>query len=113
MSLVHLLKSPTILLFPSKELDHSDTREIFVEKRIHLGDLQTDFPKRLSGSMAEEKGRNKDQGNNRKGDQSEFPVEMKEKDDDPDQQKNIFYKVNKNRGEHFMDILDIVGQSGH
>ena len=45
--------------------------------------------------MAEEEGGDKDQGNDRKGDQGELPVEMKENDDDPDQQKNIFEKVDR------------------
>jgi geranylgeranyl pyrophosphate synthase len=63
--------------------------------------------------MAEEKGYDKDQGNDRKRDQGELPVEMKEEDNDPDHQKNIFDEVNQNRSKHFMDILDIVRQSGH
>ena len=58
-------------------------------------------------------GDDKDQGNDRKRDQGELPVEMKQKDDDPDQQKNVFEKVNENRSKHLVDILDIVGQSGH
>jgi len=109
MSLVHFSKSPAILIFPSKELNDFDAREIFMEKRIHLSNLQTDFPKGVSGPTAEEKGGDKDQGECRKRDQSELPVEMEKKDDDPDEQKNILDKIDENRSEHLMNILDVVG----
>jgi hypothetical protein len=95
-----------------KELNDFDAREIFVEKRIHLGDLQTDFPKGVPGLMTEEKGGNKDQWNNRKRDQRKLSVEMKKKDDDPDEQEKVFDKMDENRSEHLMNILDVVGQTG-
>jgi len=82
-----------------------------MKKRIHLGDLETDLSKGISGPMAEEEGGDEDQRKDRERDQGEFSVEVKKKYDDPDQQKDIFEKVDENGGEHFVDVLDIVGQS--
>ena len=63
--------------------------------------------------MAEEKGGEKDQGDNRKRDQRKLSVEMKKKDDNPDEQENVFDKIDENRSEHLMNILDVVGQTSH
>jgi len=61
--------------------------------------------------MAEEKGSYKDEGDKRERDQGKLSVEVKKKDDDSDQQKDVLKKVDENRSEHFMNILNIVGQS--
>jgi hypothetical protein len=71
-------------------LNHSDAGEILVEKGIHLGNLQTDLSKHISGSTAEEDRGEKDQGDDKKGDQGELSVEVEQKEDDPHQQKDIF-----------------------
>ena len=102
-----------ISFFPLKELNHFDAREIFMEKRIHLGNPQTDLPKHISGSTAEEEGGGQDQGDDRKRDEGELSVEVKQEEDDPDHQKNIFQKINEDRSKHLMDILDVIRQSGH
>src|SRR4030043_2373503 len=84
-----------------------------MEKRIHLGNPQTDLPKHISGSTAEEEGGGQDQGDDRKRDEGELSVEVKQEEDDPDHQKNIFQKINEDRSKHLMDILDVIRQSGH
>ena len=113
MSLIDLFKSSSILLFPPKKLDDLDTRKIFLKKGIHLGDLQADLPKGIPGPTAEEEGEDEDERQDGEGDQSKLPIEVEKDDEDSSQKENVFHKVDQNGGEHFMDILDIVGQTGH
>ena len=111
MSLIDLLESLPILFFPPEELNHLNPCEILLEKTVHLGDLESDLAKCIPGPAAKEESGDKDQGNDRKGDQGHLPMEVEKDDDDSDQEDDIPEKVDENGGEHFMDILNIIGEA--
>jgi hypothetical protein len=113
MTFVDPMKPPTILLFPLKDLNYFDAREAFLKESIHLSNFSTDFSKGISRLTAEEEGRDENQRKDRKGNQSQFPIEIKKNDDDSKEQQDVFEKVDQHRGEHFVDILYIVRQSRH
>ena len=96
MTFVDLMKPLAILLFPLKDLDHFDAREAFLKEGVHLGNLRTDFSKGISRLTAEEEGRDENQREHRKGNQSQFSIEIKENDDDPKEQQDVFEKVDQN-----------------
>jgi len=70
MTFVDLMKPPAILLFPLKELNHFDAREVFLKEGIHLGNFSADFSKGISRLTAEEEGRDENERKDRKGNQS-------------------------------------------
>ena len=63
-------KSPAILLFPLKDLNHFDAREAFLKEGIHLSNLRADLSKGIPRLTTEEESGDENQGKDRKGHRS-------------------------------------------
>ncbi len=63
--------------------------------------------------MAKEQSGNKHERQDGKRYHGKPTIKLEQDNEDPQQEKDVLHEVDQDRGEHFVDILNIVGQSGH
>ncbi len=111
--MVESLELPVVFPFTVEDLDYLDPREVLLKRGINFSDCEPNLPECIPCLTAEIEGNIQDQRNKAETDQRQLPVDLEQYHDNANQQKNILKEIDEHPGEHFVQVLNIVGCPCH
>ena len=96
----------------AKSLDNTDPGKRLGEEGVDLGHLRPDRPEGGAGKTREDQRRKQGQGHKDRHHQGQPYIHHHQKAEDPHQFEAIIAQGDHHRSEHFVHVLDVVGQPG-